>query len=270
MLVICPARGTDPQNDWFLPFVGQDAVLPLRGGATPFWSRAALEAAFPTQYNTVAIGQWHSQDCWSVQVEPAAVDPLQHIQGSLYTLLGRLPDGAFSAWSRALQLQLWLRDHQYCGRCGQRTQLADRSRGLRCEGCEHISYPRLSPCVIVAVTRGDQILLAAANQRRASFYSTLAGFIEPGESAEQAVAREVKEEVGVDLKNIRYFDSQPWPFPGQLMLGFFAEYAGGELIIDTEELSDAGWFKADDLPPIPPETSISGRLIRTFCSHHQH
>tara|TARA_X000001036_G_C19957427_1_gene512548 strand:- start:57 stop:437 length:381 start_codon:yes stop_codon:yes gene_type:complete len=122
----------------------------------------------------------------------------------------------------------------------------------------------VSPCVIVLVSKGDQLLLAAAAGFQKRFYSTLAGFMEPGETCEQAVAREVREEVGIEVGNIRYFSSQPWPFPSQVMLGFFAEWTSGSLKLNEEEIEDADWFEANALPPTPPVASISGQLISHF------
>ncbi len=248
--------------------MGRDAVTRLRGTPAEPWTRLECEKSLGPLHNEVHIGQWQGTDCYSGQVSPERIDPLEHLQGNLYTLIGRIPDELFAAWGRAVQLQTWLRDHAYCGRCGATTETADVGRALRCAACAHSQYPRLSPCVIVAITRGEQLLLAAAQHRRAAFYSTLAGFIEPGESAEQAVEREVYEEVGLSIGNIRYFGSQPWPFPGQLMLGFYADYLSGEIRLDEQELSDAGWFDAHNLPPIPPATSISGQLIRQFFQSH--
>lgn len=251
-------------RDWIFPLVGRDAVSLLRGAPAQPLTRRECESTFGVLSAEVHLGQWQGQDCYSAQVAPERIDPLEHLQGNLYTLIGRVPDDLFAAWGRAVQLQSWLRDHAYCGRCGAPTETADLGRALSCSACEHNQYPRLSPCVIVAITRGEQLLLAAAQHRRAAFYSTLAGFIEPGESAEQAVVREVYEEVGLSVGNLRYFGSQPWPFPGQLMLGFYADYLDGDIRLDEQELSDAGWFSANQLPPIPPATSISGQLIRQF------
>ncbi len=268
MLTITSESSPASDQDWIFPLVGRDAVSLLRGAPGEPWTRAACNSAFGPLRAEVHLGQWQGRDCYSAQVPPERLDPLEHLQGNLYTLIGRVPDALFTAWGRAVQLQNWLRDHAYCGRCGAPTEAADRGRALSCSGCDHSQYPRLSPCVIVAITRGEQLLLAAAQHRRAAFYSTLAGFIEAGESAEQAVVREVYEEVGLSVGNLRYFGSQPWPFPGQLMLGFYADYLDGDIRLDEQELSDAGWFSANQLPPIPPATSISGQLIRQFFHSH--
>ena len=264
MLEIMPVTGEPSANDLLLAFAGRDVVVSLRRSPEEFWTRAELEQAVGPPVQSVGIGVWAGRPCFAVQINRDRIDPMQHLSGSLFTLLGRVSDAAFSAYGRGFQMLSWQRDHQFCGRCGSGTQLTDGARAMACTDCGFSCYPRVSPCVIVAVTRGEELLLAAAVGRRANFYSTLAGFIEPGESAEAAVAREVREEVGIEVDNIRYFQSQPWPFPSQLMLGFFADYAGGEFVLDPEEIEDAGWFTQDNMPPVPPSASISGQLIRGF------
>jgi NAD+ diphosphatase len=172
--------------------------------------------------------------------------------------------------SRAAQLNSWYRNHRYCSRCGQPVaKLADDFAAI-CGYCDYRQYPRLSPCIIVLVSRqtseGEQCLLAHAAHFTQDRYSTLAGFIEAGETAEQAVAREVREEVGVEVGNIRYWKSQSWPFPHSLMLAFFADYVGGELQPDGVEILKADWFSVDQLPELPPKMAISRDLIDGFVA----
>jgi NAD+ diphosphatase len=162
---------------------------------------------------------------------------------------------------RARQLLDWHENHRFCGRCGGKTAQVPQEYSFKCDSCSLYFYPRISPCVIVLIKRGDHCLLAKGTHRSANFYSTLAGFMEPGETPEQAVKREVWEETGIKVKNIRYFGSQSWPFPSQLMLGYIAEYRSGEITINPDEIEDAQWFHFDDLPTYPPITSIAGRLI---------
>ena len=264
MLEIVELVSNPAAHDRCFAFTGQNAVVSMSYSPEEPWKRADLERDFGPLLVEVPIGRWQGEACYAVEIAPDQSDPLRHIEGSLFTLLGRVSDATFTAYGRALQMLSWSRDHRFCGRCGQATELADSGRALACSRCNHNCYPRLSPCVIVAVSRGDQLLLAAAKGRRATFYSTLAGFIEPGETAEEAVIREVREEVGLEVGNLRYFGSQPWPFPGQLMLGFYAEYAGGDLVLAPDEIDDAGWFGQHNLPPIPPRASISGQLIHCF------
>ncbi|WP_370978646.1 NAD(+) diphosphatase [Agaribacterium sp. ZY112] len=163
--------------------------------------------------------------------------------------------------SRGVQLAHWLQHNKYCGSCGGKTQKHTNERALQCGSCERLFFPDLAPCVIGVIVREDEILLANGINHKPGVYSAIAGFIEVGETAEQAFIREVKEEVGVNIKNIRYHSSQAWPFPSQLMLGFIADYAGGDIHIDTNEIVHASWFKLDDLPTLPGHYTISRHLI---------
>lgn len=173
---------------------------------------------------------------------------------------------AFSLVGRASQWINWYRFHRFCGACGCKNEAIRNGALLFCPGCETEYYPRINPCIIVLVTDANRVLLARSNRRGAAFFSCLAGFIEPGETAEEAVAREVYEEAGIQVTNIRYVKSQPWPFPSQLMLGFYADYAGGNLNPCPEELAEAGWFDVHSLPTVPsPTISVAGQLIEEYC-----
>lgn len=187
----------------------------------------------------------------------------------LRRLMSMIEPELLQAAGLANQLVYWNRNHRYCGRCGTPTRPKSDERARICPQCGLVNYPRLSPAIIVAVIRDHKILLAHATRFPTRFYSVLAGFVEPGESLEQCVAREVREEVGIDVKNIRYFGSQHWPFPDSLMIGFTAEYAGGEIRIDPTEITDAGWFSADQLPDVPPRISIARRLIDWFAERNR-
>ena len=177
------------------------------------------------------------------------------------SLYGRTSERRWAVAGRAVQLVEWARTHRYCGRCGTPTEAVPGERARRCPACRLLAFPRLAPAMIVLIERGDEVLLARGIQFPVPMYSCLAGFVEPGESLEEAVAREVREEVGLDVTDVRYQSSQPWPFPHSLMLGFRATWAGGEIEIDPAEIVDAGWYRADDLPTIPPPMSIARRLI---------
>ena len=171
---------------------------------------------------------------------------------------------------RAKQIAHWDRDHQFCGRCGVATDALESERARRCPTCGQTSYPRISPAIIVAVTRqmddGPRILLARNHRFPTGRYSVVAGFVEPGETLEECVRREVAEETGIAVTNIRYFGSQPWPFPNSLMLGFTAEYAGGDIALGDDEIADAQWFAAAALPLLPPKISIARQLIDDFVA----
>ena len=160
----------------------------------------------------------------------------------------------------------WHRQTKYCGQCSKETEPGSENNDLykQCSQCNSKFYPRLSPAVIVSITRGDSILLAHGQGLPPGMYSVLAGFVNPGESLEQAVAREVREEAGIEVKNTRYFKSQFWPFPDSLMIAFTAEYASGELVLDEREITDARWFRYDELPEIPGHISVARALIDDF------
>jgi NAD+ diphosphatase len=176
----------------------------------------------------------------------------------LYPLLG---DARFLMAGQAMQVVEWSATHKFCGRCATPTERVPAERCMRCPACSLLGYPRIAPAVIVLVRRGDEALLARGARFPGAFYSTLAGFVEIGESLEDTIAREVREEVGIEVKAPRYFGSQPWPFPHSLMVGFFADWAGGEVRADGREILEARWFRPDDLPAIPPPLSIARRLI---------
>lgn len=166
----------------------------------------------------------------------------------------------------AAQIGTWASDNRFCGSCATAMLQVPGERAMQCPACSLRHYPRLSPSMIVLVTRGDDVLLARSPRFVNGVYSTLAGFVEAGESVEQCVAREVREEVGVEVCNIRYQGSQNWPFPHSLMLGFHADYAGGEIVMQEEEIEDARWFSVHALPPLPASRSIARYLIDSYVA----
>ena len=189
----------------------------------------------------------------------------------LRNLLGRIPDSIFTVCSRSLQIDNWFMSNQFCGTCGKAIKPHETERAMICECKNNLIYPTISPCIIVLVTKGEELLLAHNKNFPGDFYSTLAGFIEPGESAESAIEREIFEEVSVKVKNITYYGSQSWPFPSQLMLGYHAEYESGEVQPDGVEIDKADWFNYQELPQVPTgNISISGQLIESFVNKLKH
>lgn len=169
----------------------------------------------------------------------------------------------FEQASRAIQLLEWRRNHKFCSHCGTETEVHVSEYAMVCPACRYHQYPRVQPCVITVITRGkDEILLAKNAKNQSNMYGLIAGFVEVGETLEEAVARETLEEIGVKIKNIQYLSSQPWPFPSNLMIAFKAEYDSGELILQADEISDAQFFKFDQLPEIPFAGSIAHAMIQ--------
>ncbi|WP_263833180.1 NAD(+) diphosphatase [Sulfurospirillum oryzae] len=194
--------------------------------------------------------------------------PEHLVKTNLREFLDVHPPHLYAMLARAKQLAHWLYDNQYCGRCGDPVGYTPKFSALTCKTCGFTIFPRLSPACIVLITRGEEILLARSPYFQAGMYSLLAGFVEAGESVEEAVHREVYEEVGIRVKNLRYFGSQPWPFPHSLMIGFFAEYESGELRLQPEEIEDAKWFTKETLPKLPNLATISGMIINAWLKDH--
>lgn len=211
------------------------------------------------------IGNYDGQPCMVLELRQQDTDtPLTGV--ALREAHASIGEELWTIAGRASQILRWRRDHRFCGRCG--TEMTEDSRELlrRCPACDFFTHPRISPAVIMSVVKGDAILLGRAPRFPPGMYSVLAGFVEPGETLEQAVAREVREEVDIGITDIRYVGSQPWPFPHSLMIGFTARYASGTIQVDNRELEDAGWFSAANMPRLPSRLSIARRLIETFLA----
>ena len=254
---------------WFA-FRGQELLVRIeeRTAILPSpeeWTAFGLSAEEPH-----LVGELRGSAAYAVGLDPELPLPEGMQVLGLRKLWGRLDEEAWKLAGRAVQIVEWDRNHRFCGRCGTPTtpsisQPSERSR--TCPSCGLQHFPRLSPAVITLVEDDEgRALLARSPHFVPGVYSTIAGFVEPGESLEEAVAREVREEVGVELRDIRYFGSQPWPFPNSLMIGFVAEHAGGEIRIDPSEIEDARWFGPDDLPLLPSRLSIARALVDDFLA----
>lgn len=210
----------------------------------------------------VQVGTYGDVPCYLIDTGSELLEHEQFEYKGLRSLLMQMGPQWFGILARAWQVALFLRTHRFCGQCGTRMHNVDWELAMQCHQCSHRCYPRISPCIIVAIRNEDRILLAKGSHHKDGMYSTLAGFVESGESLEEAVHREVFEEVGVQVKNLEYFSSQPWPFPHSLMMGYLADYAGGDIQVDDDEIIAADWFTQDNLPLIPPTFSIAGQLIQ--------
>ena len=186
----------------------------------------------------------------------------------LRQILGVVDQSSFLLASRASILNTWVSNNIFCSVCGNDHLFNATEGAFECSCNNSPKYPSISPCIITLIHDEDKILLGRSKFFPPNMYSTLAGFIEAGESAEQALAREVKEEVNVDVTDITYYSSQSWPFPAQLMLGYLCKYKSGDILLNDEELEDARWFNIHELPIIPPQASISGQLIRSYIEGH--
>ena len=253
---------------WFI-YYGDKLMVSLRDerATIPFIEDLSYYGLIPVR--SQHLGKLGNILCYCAEVETEDSIPKDMEFIGLRQLIGLVDEDIFWMAGKAFQIVDWDRSFQFCGKCGLPTHTMNNEYAKVCTPCNLINYPRISPAIIVAVIKDSQILLARGSRFPSGFYSVLAGFVEPGETLEECVAREVKEEVGLEVKNITYFGSQPWPFPNSLMLGFTAEYASGELQIDENEILDAGWFTAQNIPEGPKSISISRKLIDWFMKNNQ-
>ena len=212
-----------------------------------------------TQY----LGELDGYPCYSVEVGQETVATNGMVFCELKSLYELLDEDIYLLAGKAAQIINWDKNHQFCGRCGTPTETSKYERAKVCPNCGYRSFIRLSPAVITAVIKEDKILMAKHGYR-GGIYGLIAGFVEPGETLEEAVERETREEVGLKVKNIRYFGSQPWPYPHSLMVAYTAEYESGNIKVDGKEIIDANWFYPDNIPRIPSKISISSDLIDWF------
>ena len=234
------------------------------------WAKLPMGAALLKNNNplwfeparTLYLGRLAGTDCWAAEAPAeAAPPPPGHGWEGLRALFSVLDDAHYALAGRAIQLLDWDRSHRYCGRCGTPTEAKTEERARVCPACKLSAYPRLAPAVMALVRREGEILLGRSPHFPPGMYSALAGFVEPGETLEQCLAREVEEEVGVKVSRIRYFASQPWPFPNSLMIAFVCDWVSGEIRPQAGEIEDAKWFKVLQLPKLPSRISIARRLI---------
>lgn len=268
------------KSNYFLKpenFSGQERVLLFHNGEVLhrsnnfFWSAATVrDICTGTQQHSLMIGEISSRPCVALELNDASFRLLDAEKTSLRQLLFNHDIELFAAAGKANQLLHWYDNHRHCGRCGASTVLHRAERALVCTTCTLNFYPRINPCVIVLVIKDDEVLLARHFGKASAFFSCLAGFMEAGETPEETVIREVFEEVGIEVDNIRYVRSQSWPFPSQLMLGFFADYKSGEITVDGKEIAEAGWFRSESLPVTPASSiSVAGQLIELFLQRFE-
>lgn len=256
---------TPDRSGYWLIVQDQGLVVPDR--AEPALPLGDLPAGLDGSISgPLWLGTWHDTPCWAAALPRDARLPPGLRRETMVPMQGtRLPDELLSLGGIAMQALWWESTSGYCPRCGARTERIENEWGKRCPSCRYEHYPHLHPAVIVLVHDGDRVLLARKSIWAPGRYALIAGFVDNGESLEAAVRREVEEEVGVQVKDIQYVGSQNWPFPSQLMVGFLARYAGGEIAIDPHELEDARWFPRDALPTGPSRHSIAGFIIEHYA-----
>ena len=242
---------------WCLAFVEGKLLLPEAEPAALL--PQALPAFEALAYSRHYLGRLGEQDCWALGLREA---PAGWQAVPLRSAMLQFPDALMGVAARASMVLEWDRAHRFCGVCGTPTEPHAQERSRKCPSCGHTAYPRLSPAMMVLVWRGRELLLARSPHYVKGMFSALAGFVEPGESLEDCVHREVAEEVGVTVRDLRYYGSQSWPFPHSLMVAYTAQWAGGEIVPQEDEIEAADWFPIDALPGIPPRFSIAGHLIR--------
>ena len=248
----------DPHAYWIVRYQKQILI----DISSPQGPDFLLQTEFLTCNHTppIWVGQWQGAPCYTTDIDrlPEHLSAELISLRQLYSVAG---PQAFALAGRATQLIDWQSTHRFCGRCGTPTEIAAHEHAMRCHQCGLTAYPRITPAIMVLVRRGTQLLLARSPHFKPGVFSALAGFVEPGETLEDCIHREVMEEVGVEIRNLRYFDSQSWPFPNSLMVAFLADHAYGDIRIDPHEIEAADWFDLDNLPRLPDRVSIARRLI---------
>ena len=247
---------------WFV-FRRTDILVPI-APEPPLLPHASHPSALGLDVAQVQyLGLLRDQHCYAAEVPAQTIAPDGWAFQGLRALFGQFDDTTLALAGRALQIVDWDRSHRYCGACATPTVVKTTERSRECPACGITYYPRIAPVVMCLVRRERSILLARSPRFAQSTFSALAGFVEAGETLEQCVAREVMEEVSLRVTNLRYFASQPWPFPHSMMIAFHADYAGGEIQVDGVEIADARWFSVDALPNLPGKISISRQLIES-------
>ncbi|TWH49319.1 NAD+ diphosphatase [Sporomusa sp. KB1] len=265
-----PPEQSDVPVFYFLFQQNKLLVKKVDGGfAIP--SSDDLDSSKTKLTNRHYIGNIGEQACYTAVYAAGQLVPDNMEFQGLMDLYGQIEDNMFRVAGCAIQVITWDETHQFCGKCGEPTVTKADERAKVCPKCGYMSFPRLSPAVILSITKGDKILLV--KNLKTDFYTVVAGFVEAGETLEECLKREAREEVGIEIKNITYFGNQPWPFPHSLMLAFNAEYDKGDLTIERNELLHADWYTVDDIPQIklkPIPFSIARRLISSFIEKNKH
>jgi NAD+ diphosphatase len=265
---ITPPVDAKDGSYWFL-FRSSRLLLQVKQNKLSVPFLTGLNEVNLSSVRTQYLGTFDDRPCYSAELTSDSINPEGMSFYELRSLWGVLDEDLYILAGRALQIVSWDQANQYCGQCGHPTINVPGERARKCPECGLLFYPRLSPAVITAIIKDKHILLGNRAGMRGKMYTVIAGFVEPGETLEECLRREIFEEVGVRVKNLKYFGSQPWPYPNSLMIGFTAEWESGEISVDGIEVSDAGWYDAHHIPvEIPPKLSIARDLIDWFVNHN--
>lgn len=257
----------DDKPVWYFVFKSAELLVKITADTLSVPVKTTMDELKLRTLAKYYLGKLDGCDCYCIETDDNATVPEGTFFRKFRSLLGQIDEEIFMLAGRAYQILNWDKKNRYCGICGSETEMKHDELAKVCRKCGNIIYPKISPAVIVAIIKGNEILLAHARQFKENLYSLIAGFVEPGETFEDCVKREVFEEVGIKVKNLKYFGSQPWPFPDSLMVGFTAEYESGEIAVDGKEIISAGWFTSRNLPDIPTGHSIAGQIINWFCKN---
>lgn len=249
-------------------FAGDKLLVNATDGNIPIPRYLDIKDENLEPFNIQYIGTIEDRPCFTGEIKKKAPDPGYSLV-TLRSIFMNIPEKLFFISGRAYHLMNWSRNNSFCGKCSEIMAFEKDERAKKCASCGNIIYPKVSPAAIIAVVRDGKILLARSRRSAYKFFSVLAGFVEPGESIEECAEREILEETGIRVKNLRYFGSQPWPFPDSLMIGFTAEYESGDIVLDEKELEEARWFSPDEMPEIPSSISIARRLIDWFLENYR-
>jgi NAD+ diphosphatase len=242
---------------WFV-FNSDKILINVKNNTIPFVKD--LKEFNLNPMRKIYLGTLKDHPCYAAEIEETDY-PQDWAFNDLRSVYSYLEEDIYLLAGRAIQIINWDKNHQFCGKCGTPTETMPDEMAKFCPECGFTSFTRLSPAVITAIIKDGKLLMAKHNYTRSNMYGLIAGFVEAGETLEEAVQRETQEEVGLKVKNIKYFGSQPWPFPHSLMIGFTAEYESGEIEVDGKEIAHAKWFSVNELPEMPSKISIAGELI---------
>ena len=260
------SQSASRSTQWFAVAKRGLVVVKGDGGSVRLPTEDELRACGLAAEGAHFLGQKDDAHVFAIEYAEDRPLPEGWLALGIRGLVDAFDEETFSLAGRATHVLDWATTHRFCGRCGTATERADAERCMRCPKCTLSVYPRIAPAVIVLVRRGDEALLARNARFPLPFFSTLAGFSDVGEALEDTVHREIHEEVGVRVRDVRYFGSQPWPFPNSLMIGFTAQWESGDIVVDEDEIAEAAWFRAEALPMVPPPMSIARRLIDAWVA----